>query len=306
MSTNFPFNSQTFDFDIKNAYSLAQVSQLAYVHFEEDEETRKSFISQANEWGFKQVYFFNFNSVYEDSQGMILADADKIIVGFRGTETSKIQDILTDLKLTQVKRLDGRVHKGFYSSFEDLWVSQIKIWNNEEEINQKTGIKYVLKDLLAEKKRPIFITGHSLGGAMAVLCAAACGIELRDLQLDLSLYTYGQPQVGDGDFTKTLSMNLKGMFRVVNNNDIVARIPIDITKMSQAIDYTHTGEFIYLDTEEKVHLKKLKWWELKKDELLGRLEDIGKPGTDGVKDHDLGKYVSILKGALDNPSNIIN
>lgn len=306
MSQDFPFNPKAIDFDIKNAYSLAKVSQLVYTRFEDNQETIVKVISQAKEWGFTKTYFFDYSYLEEDSQGMILEDAEKIILAFRGTEPSRLQDWLTDLDLFQIKRLNGRVHQGFYNAFDNLWASKLRIWNDNKEIEKKTDLKDILEDLLTENKRPIWVTGHSLGGAMAVLGAAACGLELQEkFKPDINLYTYGQPRVGDKDFNNSLLNNITTMFRIVNNNDIVARIPIDFIKKIPALNYAHVGELIYLDTNQKVHLEDLGWWQKTKDEFWGRIQDTGKPGPDGIKDHDLSKYIAILKGALDNPNNII-
>lgn len=306
MSQDFPFNAQNFNFDINNAYSLAKVSQLVYRSFEDDETTRTNVIDQIKSWGFTNFYLFDYRSLGEDSQALILSDADKIILAFRGTEPKEVQDLLTDLKLTQIERLKGKVHRGFYGAFTVLWSSKIRIWNSEQEIAKKPGIKDVLEELLTEKKRPIFITGHSLGGAMAVLGAASCAIELTETyQPDLIVYTYGQPRVGNDNFNKTLVDHLKGMFRIVNNNDIVPRVPIDFKAKAPALDYAHTGKLIYLDTQKKVHLQDLDWWQRTKDQFFGRIQDLGKMGTDGINDHNLSNYINILKGALDNHNNII-
>lgn len=308
VSTEFPFNPGATDFDIANAYSLAQVSSLAYKRFEDNNEgntDQTAFIEQVEAWGFSKFYFFDCHNIEDDAQGLILADDDKIIIAFRGTETSEIQDVMTDLKLKQVDRFGGRVHRGFYTAFELLWDSELRIWEGAAEITQKPGMKNTLKALLHEKERPLFVTGHSLGAAMAVLCSVACGEDLQAFQPTITLYNYGQPRVGNEAFNDTLHKYVKLMFRVVNNNDVVARIPVDIIKQSSILEYEHTGKLIYLDTESKVHLEDMGWWKRKTDMLKGRLEDLGKPGTDGIKDHSLDRYVSILKGAFDDPNNIV-
>jgi hypothetical protein len=72
----------------------------------------------------------------------------------------------------------------------------------------------------------IWITGHSLGGALAVLAAAVLKFEAgRDIA---GLYTYGRPRVGDNAFCEALDAALTGrFFRYVNDQDIVPHaIPI--------------------------------------------------------------------------------
>lgn len=307
MSQDFLFNAEATDFEIKNAYALAKISQLVYTPFEVNEAIRKEVISQLKAWGFSAIYFFDYTGFLDDSQAMILADAEKIIVAFRGTEPAKLDDWARDLQVVQVKKLNGRVHRGFFGTFNNLWTSKLRIWQEDQEFEQKPGIKNIIEQLLTEKKRPIWVTGHSLGGAMATIGAAACALELKDsFQPVVSLYTYGQPRVGDEDFKNNLLENTNSrVFRIVNNNDMVARIPVDFIKKIDLVDYTHAGKLIYLDTKEKVHVEELNWWQQKQDEFMGRLEDVGKPGSDGVKDHDLSRYIAILEKALLNPNNII-
>lgn len=308
VSTEFPFNPEATGFDIANAYSLAQVSSLAYKRFEDDNQgnTDKAFfLEQVKAWGFADYYFYDCHNIDDDAQGLILADDDKIIVAFRGTEVAEIQDVMTDLDLRQVNRYNGRVHRGFYTTFRSIWKSELRIWDGAEELDNPPGIRNTLKKLLAHKQRPLFVTGHSLGAAMAVICSVACGEELQEFKPTITVYDYGQPRVGNEGFNETLHKYVNLMFRVVNNNDVVARIPVDIIQKSSVIDYEHTGKLIYLDTERKVHLEDMGWWQRKKDMLKGRLEDLGDLGTDGIKDHNLGDYIAILKGAYDDPKNIV-
>lgn len=68
---------------------------------------------------------------------------------------------------------------------------------------------------------PITITGHSLGGAMAVFCA----IEMQVRGWDVNLITYGCPRVGDSQFARLLNANLKAYVRYENWGDPVPRIP---------------------------------------------------------------------------------
>jgi triacylglycerol lipase len=321
MSTEFPFAPNASGFDIGNAYSLAQVSSLAYKRFEDDETEQEFFVKQVRAWGISEYYFFDCKNIFQDAQGLLLADDEKIILAFRGTEVAQIQDVIADLKLKQIEALGGRVHRGFYTSFRSLWSADLRIWHGNEEFKQQPGIKSILIGLLQKKKRPIFVTGHSLGGAMAVLGAAACGIELKQAfpelnDLAIGLYTYGQPRVGDGQFLDQLEKNVPLVFRVVNNNDVVARIPVDVVKKVNFLEYQHAGRLIYLDTQHNVHEKDLGWFERTKDEFWGRLEDLGKFGTDGIKDHSLDQseeeksgvikgYKAILRNAYHNPSKII-
>ena len=65
-----------------------------------------------------------------------------------------------------------------------------------------------------------YFTGHSLGGAIAVLAAATFSDQAT------AVYTYGQPRVGDKAFSDAYDSVLGDVtFRYVNNHDIVPHVP---------------------------------------------------------------------------------
>jgi hypothetical protein len=94
---------------------------------------------------------------------------------------------------------------------------------------------------------PIFITGHSLGAALATLAAARC---LRDVALKncqpLALYTFGSPRVGD----KVFGTDLKGMFhcRIVNDEDIVTTVPPTVS-IPGLPAYQHVGQMHRIEND---------------------------------------------------------
>ena len=109
----------------------------------------------------------------------VLVECDNAdILAFRGTALNDdahglkvVEDFITDARFAFTYTPFGRVHAGFWDSWQE-----------------------VKADLTAWKpQRPVFITGHSLGGAQAIL--AAHGLSTR---MDIvGVFTYGQPRVGD-------------------------------------------------------------------------------------------------------------
>jgi len=74
------------------------------------------------------------------------------------------------------------------------------------------------------KTKYVWITGHSLGGALALMCAYDCetkqGIKLTGLM------TFGQPRIGDKSFSDYIDDKLKGRYvYFVNQDDVVPRLP---------------------------------------------------------------------------------
>jgi hypothetical protein len=76
-------------------------------------------------------------------------------------------------------------------------------------------------------QKPLFITGHSLGGGLATIAA----YRLMKMGLNVTgLYTFGSPRVGNGAFVRSfLKLAHRrtdgGIYRFVNHNDAVARVP---------------------------------------------------------------------------------
>jgi predicted lipase len=70
---------------------------------------------------------------------------------------------------------------------------------------------------------PIFVSGHSLGGALAAFAA----LDIRmNLGASVTLYTYGQPRVGNTAFSDLLFQELTNKYiRVTHYDDTVAHVP---------------------------------------------------------------------------------
>ncbi len=69
----------------------------------------------------------------------------------------------------------------------------------------------------------LYVTGHSLGGALATLAAPdlnACFGERK-----IKVYTYASPRVGDPSFVRMFNRNIPVSVRVANKYDIVPQLP---------------------------------------------------------------------------------
>lgn len=133
-----------------------------------------------------------------------LTDKDTAVLAFRGT--SEGLDVLADLDVARVPFLGGgQVHRGFHGQFTSL----------------EPHITNFLREK-AELKR-IHVTGHSLGGALAVLAAA----HYADVYEDVECVTFGGPRVGDATFVERIQEKLGDKYvRVTCQQDPVPRIPI--------------------------------------------------------------------------------
>ncbi|KAK4349761.1 hypothetical protein RND71_029074 [Anisodus tanguticus] len=95
-------------------------------------------------------------------------------------------------------------------------------------------VRSKLKRLLKEHKNAKFVvTGHSLGGALAILFPTVLVLheDMDVMERLLGIYTYGQPRVGNRQTGRFMEAHLEHpvpkYFRVVYCNDLVPRLPYD-------------------------------------------------------------------------------
>ncbi len=135
-----------------------------------------------------------------------------LVLAFRGTE-KKISDWLTDARCVPKVEGKSKVHSGFHEAFTINQDDKGKTVNDaiEQILAQPTA-----KDVNGESL-PLFITGHSLGGALALLAT-----KLVAQNINGACYTFGAPRIGNYEYFRYLKTPV---YRVVNSSDIVPRVP---------------------------------------------------------------------------------
>lgn len=183
-----------------NAVALCNASLLTY----SAQPDVRRYLAQ---WGFDEPEMFRGFA----TQGFVARRGDIVIVAFRGTEPLNAADWLSDVNYHQIKLADvpGRSHGGFVNALGD-------------GITKQMG-DAVSKLAKGEKTR-LFVTGHSLGGALAVLAAALLHFHFH--RKIAGVYTYGQPRVGDPVFSRAFDQALGLVtFRYVNDLDMFPHVP---------------------------------------------------------------------------------
>jgi len=97
----------------------------------------------------------------------------------------------------------------------------------------------------------VYVTGHSLGGALAVLAAASM-VQSGVLDSDsTTVYTYGQPRVGDYGFAKAAQANIRTLYRLIHFNDPVPHIPpcTSIAGLCTTAGFYHVKTEVWYYTE---------------------------------------------------------
>ena len=188
--------------------TLATISQTAYLPPIYAEEKYESI-------GFERIKTFTDASMI----GYILSGKGVTVVVFRGTDDKA--DWLANLNYTTTRTPHGKIHKGFNNVYIEL----------------KPQILKILKQV---DTKHLWITGHSLGGALAVICAYDL-VENEDLKLD-GLVTFGQPMVAHEELANYLDETLSSRYaRFVNEADMVPRIPPHHTHCGSLVWFTGGG-----------------------------------------------------------------
>jgi len=192
------------------AYQLAYMSAWSYANLETFTDKLSLLLTENGE-------FLEFSVVNEgmfvSAYAQVLLMNDTALVSFRGTEPTNIANWIVDAGTAKVSFRDIRAHDGFLQNWQQVWSSVVEAltkWKNGSSSETK-----------------IYITGHSLGGAMAVLSA----IELQQQHSELwstvqGIYTYGQPMVVDRADRDIAQERIGSkLYRHVYWNDLVPHLP---------------------------------------------------------------------------------
>ena len=154
-----------------------------------------------------------------------LADGRRFVVlSFPGTERRK--DIEIDLRLSAVP-FGGASPAEFHRGFNDF-VTAALFTETMPEFNGLTAGESLAEELKENPSEVLYLTGHSLGGAAALLTAA----RLSDLGVSrdqLQVVTFGAPAVGDEKFARLYETKIH-LKRIVMKADPVAAILQSVTK----------------------------------------------------------------------------
>ncbi|MGC6482353.1 MAG: lipase family protein [Synechococcus sp.] len=256
---------------------MARLSQVAYLSHDDGRPDEEAILAnlQAEDPRFMSVTGASKNS----AQAILVEHIHYFVLAFRGTDQKA--DWVDNLNLG-VKETDfGKFHRGFLGSLDDVWPS---LWAKYQEL-RKINLGQI-DEAGPSRRRPLFLTGHSLGGAMATVAAA------RLLDLDhpfISCYTFGQPRAVDRKTRIAFDIVAKDrFFRFQNNSDIVSRVP------ARALGYSHVGECIYISEEGEIHRDPGFWFRFL-DTIDGAIESAKKLQLDVIIDHKMDNYLAAIR-----------
>ena len=153
-----------------------------------------------------------------------------LVLAFRGTEKT-ISDWLTDARCIPAIEGKTRVHSGFLDAFTKNVDAEGR---TVEEL-----VREILDRPEARDKRgtplPLFITGHSLGGALALLATRLMAPDVTG-----ACYTFGAPRIGNYEYFRFIKTPV---YRVVNSSDVVPRVPPGAVMLVLTIEQERAGPF---------------------------------------------------------------
>ncbi len=210
--------------DARNALFLAGACELAYLN--EPEGPAK----------FRSELGLDAKLISVDNTQVYVAQNDQsIVIAFRGSEAPTTLDGFKDWLLTNANNylilpegragtdfaaagVGARYHKGFLEALQMVWEPMLAAVN----------------EAIKAKERPVWITGHSLGGALALLAAWRLQRSFVSIQ---EIVTFGAPMIGNEAAAKAFEQDFSGkIFRFVDLEDLVPHLP-SVSLVANA--YTH-------------------------------------------------------------------
>jgi triacylglycerol lipase len=275
------FNTSTRVYSRANAFWLGSAARLSY-------QNASTIQDAVAAWGLNEFIFFD----RLETQAFIAANDQVIVLAFRGT--TALLDWIFDARIDLVGGPAGRVHEGFMVALSFVWR---EVWSYIKD--QRNG-------------RALWVTGHSLGAALATLAVAKLRLE-RDEAVN-GLYNFGQPRAGDLEFARVFDLDFGPQtFRYVNDQDIVPRVPLRL------MQYSHVGTFKYFD-ETGAQQDDADWWNIVTNRIrepieslipallpvtrgripafLANVDDRLRPHVEAIEDHSMDQYLTNLETAM--------
>lgn len=292
---NATHHQPTREYSLETALYMARLAEWVYLRDGErmegpgrsEWETRVT--TQLQGVGFQWVQFF------DEFQAVLAGHRDDYqVLIVRGSQS--VKNWLTNGKAGKVEWYRGEVHRGFAAMASDL---------------QRLLYTFAAVD------SPIFITGHSLGGAIGQIYAASMVRDGLSNRIE-GVYTFGQPRVGDSEFADYYHRHLCRLtHRHVHCADIVPRLPGLMPGWVKGLllggslwfpplalgllwpgGYRHAGQLQYCDRHGEWHQDST-FAQRSTDRACAAFGHLGKAGLAMIEHHNQSKhYVAALERAV--------
>eukprot|EP00466_Bigelowiella_natans_P008177 jgi/Bigna1/87981/estExt_fgenesh1_pg.C_260163 len=242
---------------------------------------------------------------------VIPRDYPAIVVAFRGTVS--LENLRTDLDMFSRIELDDnvifhdpsslaassssssgfvmdrikgkpKIHRGFWEAFRSIMMKD-ELENDDDyhdlclstrlfgQSSPSPSSSYLVAIRLLLFTR---LTGHSLGGALSTMMALSLKTKLG---LDVEMYNFGAPRLGNHAFAQLYDEKVPKSFRIVMDGDLITQTP------KLCCLYKHVGSEILLDMSGNFIINP------------AFVEKTFRSGRTSLKMHSLEKYVYSLQSA---------
>lgn len=165
----------------------------------------------------EEIIFINDKKT--DVQCFVRIFKDTMTIAFRGSDSLKDWKVDSKFWKTEVPYNNYsskiRVHSGFISTYKSQHV------------------RGKIHKIVSDRIKKIYVTGHSYGAALAILCAVDLEYNFPDKSYEVVVF--GCPRVGNSAFKKSYNLRIFKTLRVENKNDIVPKVPFAF------LGYRHVG-----------------------------------------------------------------
>lgn len=188
-----------------------------------------------------------------DTHVLIIDGEDRIVIAFKGTTSS--QNLKTDINMfysTAKSLLPTRLAEEDAEGDEAALQNPLlktRDWRRAK-IHKGFAVAYgavgakllsIIKRLQDNRRRPVFLTGHSLGGALATVCSVDLYLRLGLTRKEIFVSTFGAPRVGNRPFYRIYNENVPIHWRIVVGPDVVAKLP--------KLGYIHVGKKVLITVD---------------------------------------------------------
>jgi triacylglycerol lipase len=207
-----------------------------------------------------------------DTHVLILDTGGDLIIAFRGTRD--LRNWLTDLDIRWCQDGAWRVHDGFSRCVESVM----------------DGVSSAVFAAGYKSKR-LWVTGHSLGGALAKLYAARVCRGMVENPFS-GLYTFGQPRVGNAKFRDDCTAFFGACyFRLIHADDIVPRVPWLLG------GYRHAGHEVFFPDLQGAPKFDLPWPRKFVADIPGLVRELCYDRAALIEDHHIHNYLALFQEA---------
>mmetsp|Transcript_23570 Transcript_23570/g.51219 ORF Transcript_23570/g.51219 Transcript_23570/m.51219 type:complete len:1253 (-) Transcript_23570:17-3775(-) len=198
-----------------------------------------------------------------DTHVFVCVSPDRVVITFRGTVSSS--NVKTDLdynlevfdEARKVKPLPSthmierramdkppRVHAGFLAAYRTI----------EMELKETIAPFIFIRNhntIITGQKRGVYITGHSLGGGLGIICALSLSLHIEQFiktRAAVCCTSFGCPRIGSYSFVQRYKRVVPTTKRFVLASDVVPKTPPRVGK-GPFSGFHHVGCELMLDLE---------------------------------------------------------